>query len=107
MSIFSIFQPPFNDQPLDRNRRRGRAYFARQEVRGSRVLADFAESAQHVLGGIEILIMSLLVLGTRVHTPPAAENYYDCAFIAKELGETLLVFAARKVHDVLAILIPL
>lgn len=53
--------------------------------------------------GFEILTMSLLVLGDWIHAVPVNENYYRTkgrGFIAKELGESLLVFAARKTRDV-------
>jgi hypothetical protein len=53
--------------------------------------------------GFEILTMSLLVLGDWIHAVPVNENYYRTkgrGFIAKELGEALLIFAARKTRDV-------
>lgn len=53
--------------------------------------------------GFEILTMSLLVLGDWTHAVQVNENYYRTkgrGFIAKELGEALLVFAAHKTRDV-------
>jgi hypothetical protein len=62
------------------------------------LLISFYRSA-----GFKVLTTSLLILGTRIHSVPVAENYYRTKgrpFIAKNLSEALLVFAAQKIHEV-------
>jgi SAM-dependent methyltransferase len=62
------------------------------------LLRTFYQSA-----GFETLTSALLVLGPRPYAIPAAENYYRTrgrAFVAEQIPEALIVFAARKVKDV-------